>query len=99
MKNVDQWKLLADLNISVGTVHFLRGLGYDIKRVDKSIVTDEEVVRIAQEEQRIIITFDKDFGEIYYFHKEKSFTVIVLSAADQTTEHVNKVLRDLLSHL
>ena len=65
------WKLLADLNISVATVNFFSSLGYDIKRVSPLLKTDEEVVNLAQKEQRTILTFDKDFGEIYYFAKKK----------------------------
>lgn len=92
MKNSNNWKLLADLNISIKTVAFFQSIGLDIKRIDKSVSTDEEVVRIAQQENRTILTFDKDFGEIYYFHTEKSFTVIVLSLEDQTAKSVNKFL-------
>ena len=93
MKKFDQWKLLADLNISHRTVHFLLQLGIDIRRVDKSVHTDEEVVKEAEKESRVVLTFDKDFGEIYYFHKEKKITVIVLSIQNQTAESVTKVLK------
>lgn len=92
MKKLNHWRLLADLNISIKTVEFLISLGIDIKRIDKSLSKDQDVIELAQKENRIIITFDKDFGEIYYFHKEKSITVIVLSVEDQTAEAVNLLL-------
>lgn len=93
MKNSNHWKLLADLNISIKTVAFLQNLGIDIKRIDKTVSTDDAVVNIAKQENRTILTFDKDFGEIYYFHQQKTFTVIVLSLEDQTAESVNSFLR------
>lgn len=93
MKKFDQWKLLADLNISIKTVQFLQLLGLDIRRIDKSVATDDELVKLAKQEDRVILTFDKDFGEIYYFHKEKTITVIVLAMKDQTAETVNKFLQ------
>jgi|SRR3989338_5877029 len=99
MKKFDQWKLLADLNISPRTVYFLQQLGVNAKRVDKSIATDEGVVEEAQRENRVILTFDKDFGEIYYFHKEKTMTVIVLSIEDQTVDSVNKVLNTFFTEV
>lgn len=61
-------------------------------QVDKSIVTDDQIVALAKQQSRIILTFDKDFGEIYYFHKKKNLTIIVLYLEDQTSESVNKVL-------
>ncbi len=99
MKKHNNWKLLADLNISVKTVNFLQLLGFDIRRVDKSISTDEEVVKIAKMEKRVILTFDKDFGEIYYFHHPKTITVIVLYVQDQTAETVNIILKKLLAEV
>ncbi len=95
----DNWKLLADLNISTTTVKFLSSQDYDIKRVSSLLKTDEEVVDLAQKEQRTILTFDKDFGEIYYFAKKKTFTVIVLALQNQTSEYVNKVLKDFLESI
>ena len=97
MKKFSNWKLLADLNISIGTINFLSSLGVEIKRIDKSLSTDEDVVNLAQKEDRIIITFDKDFGEIYYLNKKKEITVIVLNLQDQTTESVNKYVEKFLS--
>src|SRR3989338_11318280 len=97
MKKTGSWKLLADLNISIKTVSFLQSLGFDIKRIDKSLSEDKDVVYLAKKEQRTIITFDKDFGEIYYFHQEKSFAVIVLALEDQTSEAVNSALNQFFS--
>ncbi len=99
MKKLGHWKLLADLNISIKTVAFLRELGADIIRVDKSVETDEGVVEQATREGRTILTFDKDFGEIYYFHHNKNITVIVLYLEDQTSENVNKNVQQFLTEV
>src|SRR3989338_3636921 len=96
MKKASKWKLLADLNISVKTVQFLLSHGYDIKRIDKSVHTDEEVVALAKMENRVIVTFDNDFGRIYYFYHKKKFSVIVLRLDDQTADFVNGVLKAFL---
>src|SRR3989344_6649508 len=99
MKKLGNWKILADLNISLKTVNFLQNLGIDIKRIDKSLSTDEDVVELAKKENRTIITFDKDFGEIYYFSKEKSFTIILLYLKDQTAESVNIKLKNFFENI
>lgn len=96
MKKQNNWRLLADLNISIKTVNFLRFLGYDIERVQRSISEDDNIVELAKLQNRTIITFDKDFGEIYYFHKKKSFTVIVLYLRNQTSDSANRVLNKFL---
>lgn len=85
-------KFLADLNISPKTVAYLNSLGMDIIRVDKANAEDGEVVKRAKREERVIITFDKDFGEIYYHFEKGQISVIVLSFKNQRYENVNKVL-------
>jgi predicted nuclease of predicted toxin-antitoxin system len=53
---------------------------------------DEEVVELAKAEGRIIITLDKDFGEIYSLPGRGKIGVIVLRLRDETVESVNKTL-------
>ena len=48
MKKFMNWKLLADLNISLKTVAFLQFLGLDIKRIDKSLNTDDDVINLQK---------------------------------------------------
>lgn len=46
----------------------LRNAGYDVIFVGdwKPSATDEEVLKKAEEEDRILITDDKDFGELVF---------------------------------
>ncbi|MBI2025955.1 MAG: DUF5615 family PIN-like protein, partial [Candidatus Levybacteria bacterium] len=62
----------------------------DLITEDKHNLTDAEVVNLAK--KRVIITFDLDFGEIYYFSEKGKVGIIVLRLKDQTVESVNKVL-------
>lgn len=59
-------RLLADENIPRTVITTLREKGYDVVSVWelKPGMSDEEVVKLAIKESRIIITFDKDFGRI-----------------------------------
>lgn len=50
------------------------------------------MVKKAKREERIILTFDKDFGEIYYHFERGQISAIILSFKDQRYENVNKVL-------
>jgi len=59
-------KLLADENIPASVVRILEEEGYDIRwiRIDSPGISDIEVMRYAHQEKRIILTYDKDFGEL-----------------------------------
>lgn len=59
-------RLLADENIPGDAVSALRAAGHDVVwiRTDAPGSTDEDVLARAQGERRILVTFDKDFGEL-----------------------------------
>jgi len=73
-------KFLADENIPVELVDKLREINIDIIKVEniKVGLKDEEVIRIAIKQKRIIITFDKDFGELVYKGKAKVEGIILI---------------------
>jgi len=68
-------KFLLNANISYETAKFLQSKGYEAKTVAQfglGKAEDAKIVEKAIKEKRIIITFDLDFGEIFYFStKEK----------------------------
>ncbi len=77
------------------TVVLLREFGFDVKDVNEACLRgceDEEVVRLAESENRIIITLDLGYGSIYYFTKKGSVGMIVLRVHPATVEDVNQVL-------
>lgn len=101
MRKQGYWKpkLLIDQNIGLKTVSFLKQLGFDVKSLGDLNLKgkpDTDIVDVAKSEGRVIITFDKDFGEIYYFSEKGNMAVIVLYLDDQTSENVNSVLNKFL---
>ncbi len=90
---------LADENVSPETAAHLEALGYQchsLVREGPRQLADPEVVALAKREQRIIITHDLDFGEIYYFAEDGELGVIVLRLRHQTVEAVNDILERFL---
>ena len=61
-----QTRFLANENIPFDAVRALREKGYDVlwTREDSPGSTDIEVLEAAQKQDRVLITFDKDFGEL-----------------------------------
>ncbi len=75
---------------------FLAGsLGLDVIDLlseNRGALRDEDVVALAKELRRVVITFDLDFGEIYHSREKGKLGVIVLRLEDQTVQSVNRVL-------
>ena len=59
-------RFLADENFPGDAVTALRTLGHDVLwiRTDAPGITDAEVLACGLEDARVILTFDKDFGEL-----------------------------------
>ena len=67
-------KFLANENFPLASVYQLHEVGYEIAAIieDSPGITDAEVLRRAVEEERIILTFDRDYGELIYRMKMPS---------------------------
>ena len=61
-------RILADENVSGDVVVMLRERGHDVLwvRTDAPGSPDGEILEIAQAQGRLLITFDKDFGELAF---------------------------------
>ncbi len=59
-------RFLADENFPGGAVRALRDMGVDVAWVREGApgAMDEEVLAWAVREERVLLTFDKDFGEL-----------------------------------
>lgn len=74
-------------------------MGFDVKGVDEAGLRgceDDEVVRLAERENRMIITLDLGYGSIYYFSEKGSVGMIILRLHPPTVEEVNRVLKNFL---
>ncbi len=61
-------RFLADENFPGSAVTALSAAGHDVVwvRIEQPGCPDHEVVNWASRENRIVLTFDKDFGELAY---------------------------------
>ncbi len=73
-------RLLANENFPLDAVEALRENGHDVSwiREDARGSSDEQVLARAQKEERILITFDKDFGELAFRSKLPANSGIIL---------------------
>ena len=72
-------KFLADESCDFIIVRALRGSGYDVLSVAETIPasSDYQVIQLAIDKKRILLTEDKDFGEWVFAHGEKVQGVIL----------------------
>lgn len=61
-------RFLADENFPLDSVRRLRAEGHDVLAVAESLPgrRDEAVLSLAAREGRILLTFDRDYGELIY---------------------------------
>lgn len=62
-------KFLLDQDVYGVTAKFLTDSGYDFIRVAElglAQASDEEILRVAQEQNRILITRDRDYGNLVF---------------------------------
>ena len=92
-------RFLANENFPLPSVRLLRQAGYDVASVteDSPGIEDTEVLTRAAIEQRVILTFDRDYGELIYRLKLPSPTgVIYLRFRPHTPEEPATLLLNLL---
>jgi predicted nuclease of predicted toxin-antitoxin system len=96
--SVKRIKFVADVNIEEPLVDFLREKGLDVTwvtEIDKQM-PDSTVCEIANSEQRIIVTNDKDFGEIVFFQKKVFHGIILLRIKGQNVSTKIVMMDNLL---
>jgi predicted nuclease of predicted toxin-antitoxin system len=74
-------RFIADKNIPNGLILAIQRKGHSIKCLNEENLTgisDHELLAIAKKEQRIIITFDKDFTNLLQFPLKSHIGIIVL---------------------
>ncbi len=61
-------KFLANESFPLTSVKIIKDKGFDILRIGDDFfgITDEEVIDFANSDDRIILTFDSDYGELIF---------------------------------
>ena len=93
-------KLLADEGVDAPIVRRLRADGHDVDYVAELTagIADGEVLRRANSESRVLVTVDKDFGELVFRLGTVSEGVLLVRLAgvpsSQKAELVAEAVRD-----
>lgn len=92
---------LANENSPLPSVIFLRLNGYNILSVSELYpgISDGEVIDKAVADNSIILTFDKDYGEILFKHERKNPpAVIFFRYKGENPESAGQLLFDIIEN-
>jgi predicted nuclease of predicted toxin-antitoxin system len=92
-------RLLLDQDVYASTARFLQGLGHDVVRVAElglARAGDEELLVLAQEQGRVFVTRDRDFGGLV-FVKGLGAGVLYLRMLPSTQNAVHRELERVIN--
>jgi predicted nuclease of predicted toxin-antitoxin system len=92
-------KFLVDENIGLKVVGFLNQQGHTTEHIsDIQIgIEDYQILSLSVLKNSIVITFDRDFGELVFKAGKQYHGVIYLRLENQTSENVIKALNFVFS--
>ncbi|MCD6521336.1 DUF5615 family PIN-like protein [Candidatus Calescamantes bacterium] len=92
-------KLLADENIPLEICEKLCQEGIDVKSITltRKGAKDKEIIALAEKEERIILTFDKDFGELVFRKGKKVKGIILLRFPPCSNDFIFNKIKNLLN--
>ena len=93
-------KFLADVNVEKAVVEYLLEKKYDTKWIPEynCEMLDDELLHWANIENRVIITNDKDFGELIFLQKKISTGIILFRVREQRAENKVSLIKHLLEN-
>jgi len=92
-------KFLVDVGVGRKVEEYLLEKRYDTKTV-RSLdqkMPDQEIIRLAALEKRIVITMDKDFGELVYHAGMDHCGILLLRLDDATGPEKRQVIAKILA--
>ncbi|GAX42348.1 hypothetical protein NIES4075_33490 [Tolypothrix sp. NIES-4075] len=92
-------KFLADMGISLRTVFWLRGDGYDVVHLrDEGLqrLPDDEILIKARAEGRILLTIDLDFAQLLAVSGDSLPSVILFRLGNENYDAINQRLTQVL---
>jgi predicted nuclease of predicted toxin-antitoxin system len=94
-------KLLVDESLSATVARLLREADHDAIVSERNLLgtTDPEVMRVAVNEQRYVITADTDFGELLAIGRHPGTSVLLLRRAPHRPQAQAQLLLDCLADI
>ena len=88
------FKVLADECVHTDVITTIKEHGFDVVSVKEAGLTgcgDEEIFNFAIESKRILLTFDRGFGDIFRFNISKSAGVVIILVGQMNRKEIIKI--------
>jgi predicted nuclease of predicted toxin-antitoxin system len=91
-------RFLADESCDFNAVLALREAGHDVLAVSEVArgVTDQVVIDLARREKRVLLTEDKDFGQLFFAAGGTSVGVVLIRWPASARRHLRAALTELV---
>ncbi len=92
-------KILIEVGVGKAVENWLKNAGYDVlalRDIDPKM-PDDEILDIAAREKRLLITMDKDFGELVYYSGKPHAGVLLLRLEDATSYEKVNVIKNIFT--
>ena len=86
--------MVADESVEGPTVSALRAAGHSVLFIAETSpgIEDGEVLGIARREQALLLTADKDFGELVFRNRETHAGILLIRSLDEADENAANVV-------
>ena len=93
-------QFLVDESTGIAVIRYLRGFGHDVLAVAEAMpkADDLDILARAVSERRILVTNDKDFGELVYRSGQAHHGVLLLRLRDESSANRVRVVKAILEH-
>jgi len=91
-------RLLVDVGVGKAVENWLASQGLDMVAVRdlNPRMTDAAILALAVQEQRFVITMDKDFGEMIFRYRQSHAGVLLLRLADASSHEKVLVVQQIV---
>jgi predicted nuclease of predicted toxin-antitoxin system len=93
-------KFLVDVSVGMGVHNWLKQGGFDsvaVRDVDASM-PDVDILAWAKREQRVVVTMDKDFGELVFHSGESHAGVLLLRLEDAKSDEKVRIVEEIITN-
>ena len=91
-------RFIVDESTGMAVVGYLRESGHDVLAVGEAMpqANDAQILDTAGKEERILITNDKDFGELVYRTGQSHFGVLLLRLQDEGSANRVRMIKSVI---
>ena len=94
-------RFLCDANVQMAVVRALRAQDHDVVRVSEMDprMTDSRVLELARRQNRILITNDKDFGELVFLRRQLATGVMLIRLSSRDADKVAGIVTSVARNM